>query len=137
MAPESTADDLLRDLADAVYEVHKHQYNFRATQEGVALKKARAYLTRTHDQGAAQADEHGIHIQICDACHERYEYVWWAPNDLWNQLAERESVLCLPCFDLRARNAGISLRYGAEDLALSAQPPAPSGEARGLIGGGL
>lgn len=59
-----------------------------------------------------------------ERCHDcnRSNPVWWVQDELWNNVmfAERERVLCPPCFIREAEKVGIG-RRGAWQL----YPPSP------------
>jgi len=60
---------------------------------------------------------------ICEACGERYPEVWWAKDDLWEQVSEGYDLLCPRCFDIFAEMKGIYLHWGckAEEYPLDTE----------------
>jgi len=75
----------------------------------------------TGDCAATWCRDHpGWHIEpdvwegeTCNDCGGRYEHtIWTAPDTLWHQLVGKPGgTLCPPCFDDRAKQAGIFLRW--------------------------
>jgi hypothetical protein len=114
----STADDLLR----WAYEQRKLLNNegsigWRHWKKW--MEDTDAYLTRTHDQGAD------------GTWTKRASLV--ADWEMWQIWADGENARCVADFLTEADADAIIAVHNA---ALT-QPPAPSGETRGLIGGGL
>lgn len=69
----------------------------------VALKNAIRRIGR--------ADELG---EYCDECGKAQPLVWWSSNRLWKEVTGSKNgkgVLCPRCFDARADNLGILLRW--------------------------
>src|SRR5688572_28337786 len=56
-------------------------------------------------------------IEYCHDCGLRQPLVWWADNELWSELMDEKlsndmaGVVCPKCFDRRAWNKGIMLRW--------------------------
>ena len=58
-----------------------------------------------------------VYNEHCQNCGRAYDYVWYAPNDLWNGLMGGEGGLrCIDCFDELCREKNIYLRWTCEDV---------------------
>jgi hypothetical protein len=62
-------------------------------------------------------------VEFCHDCGVRQPIVWSAPDGLWLRLVGRSGgVLCPACFDRRAQQAGLLLRWRPEILSVSGAP---------------
>jgi len=53
----------------------------------------------------------------CQKCGKAYNYVWYAPNGLWNRLMGGEGgLLCVDCFDKLCIDNNVYLRWTCEDV---------------------
>ena len=54
-------------------------------------------------------------MEICQNCGKKYLTVWQAPDWLWEKVMGRESgLLCMNCFDEKAREEGFGLYWQCE-----------------------
>lgn len=50
----------------------------------------------------------------CQRCHELYDFVWYAPDELWERvtgITDGSGLFCPGCFDLMAAEKGIMLYW--------------------------
>jgi hypothetical protein len=61
--------------------------------------------------------------ETCQQCNAAYREVWWAPDDVWNEVSGDYNLLCPGCFDQLAREKGIYLHWGckAEEYPLETE----------------
>jgi hypothetical protein len=118
----STADDLLQDVTQVVRDADEDFKSVGGSSRHWVrdcflprLEAAGLSVTRTHDQGT----DGGYSLQYCTMCGQPKPLL--ALGQQWDQW---EGVrICQQCHD------GYREDMGDEAPALSAQPPAPSGEA--------
>jgi len=52
--------------------------------------------------------------ETCRKCNCQYDYVWEVSDKMWKLVTKYkhgEGLLCLPCFDLLARNKCIIIKW--------------------------
>lgn len=50
-------------------------------------------------------------IEYCRDCGRRQPLIWTAPDDVWSRYATGQHPLCPECFDARATEGGVLLRW--------------------------
>ena len=50
-------------------------------------------------------------VEFCHDCGKRQPLVWWARDDLWEQVSGGKGVLCPRCFSEQAYSVGLFLYW--------------------------